>query len=82
MNRSFEAAVPAGEDPARYAHLLRQIRDAALSGARSPAAPRPLIDESWRRAIGIGMDPDHGRDIAENVGPAEVEFRRHNGKLA
>ncbi|MEP6559821.1 MAG: GAF domain-containing protein, partial [Nakamurella sp.] len=72
----------AGEDPARYAHLLRQIRDAALSGARSPAAPRPLVDDSWRRAIGIGMDPDHGRELAQNVGPAEVEFRRHTGKLA
>ena len=82
LNRSFEAAVPAGEDPARYAHLLRQIRDAALSGARSPAAPRPLVDDSWQRAIGIGMDPDHGRDLPENIGPAEVEFRRHTGKLA
>src|SRR3954463_2770788 len=74
--RTFEAAVPAGEDPARYAHLLRQIRDAALTGARSPAAPRPLVDDSWQRAIGIGMDPDHGRDLPENIGPAEVEARR------
>ncbi|MET0863220.1 MAG: GAF domain-containing protein [Nakamurella sp.] len=82
LNRSFEAAVPAGEDPARYAHLLRQIRDAALSGARSPAAPRPLVDDSWQRAIGIGMDPDHGRELPDNIGPAEVEFRRHTGKLA
>ena len=82
LNRSFEAAVPAGEDPARYAYLLRQIRDAALSGARSPAAPRPLVDDSWQRAIGIGMDPDHGRELPENIGPAEVEFRRHTGKLA
>jgi len=82
LNRSFEAAVPAGEDPARYAHLLRQIRDAALSGGRSPAAPRPLVDDSWRRAIGIGMNPDHGRELPENIGPAEVESRRHTGKLA
>lgn len=82
LNRSFEAAVPAGEDPAQYAHLLRQIRDAALSGARRPASARPLVDDSWRRAIGIGMDPDHGRDLPANIGPAEIEFRRHTGKLA
>src|ERR1700712_4675145 len=82
LNRSFEAAVPAGEDPARYAHLLRQIREAALSGARSPVVARPLVDDSWQRAIGIGMDPDHGRELPENIGPAEVEFRRHTGKLA
>ncbi len=82
LNSRFEAAVPAGEDPARYAYLLRQIRDAALSGARSPAAPRPLVDDSWQRAIGIGMDPDHGHDLPERVGSAEVEFRRHTGKLA
>ena len=28
------------------------------------------------------MDPDHGRALPEAVGPDEVEFRRHNGKLA
>ena len=28
------------------------------------------------------MDPDHGSELVENIGPAEVEFRRHSGKLA
>ncbi|HEY5844291.1 MAG TPA: GAF domain-containing protein, partial [Mycobacterium sp.] len=81
-NRSFEAAVPAGEDPARYAYLLRQIRDAALSGDRAPAAPRTLVDDSWRRTIGFGMDPDHGRTLSNTLGPDEVEFRRNNSKLS
>ena len=78
----FEAAVPAGEDPVRYAHVLREIRDAALSGRRSPAAPRSLVTDSWRRTLGFGMDPDRGRDLPEAAGPAEVEHRRHTGKLA
>ena len=82
LNRSFEAAVPAGEDPAVYAHLLRQTRDAALSGTRSRTTARPLVDDSWQRAIGIGMDPDRGRELPDRLGPDEVEFRRHNGKLA
>ena len=62
QGRSFEAAVPAGEDPVRYARLLRQIREAALSGDRAPAAARPLVDDSWRRTLGFGMDPDRGRE--------------------
>src|SRR5664279_5291287 len=78
----FEAAVPAGEDPVRYARVLREIRDAALSGRRSPAAPRSLVTDSWRRTLGFGMDPDRGRDLPEAAGPAEVEYRRHTGKLA
>jgi hypothetical protein len=80
--RLFEAAVPAGEDPGRYAHLLRQIRDAALSGARPPATARPLIDDSWRRTIGHGMDPDRGRALPDPLGPEEVEHRRQSGRLA
>jgi hypothetical protein len=80
--RSFEAAVPAGEDPVRYAQLLRQIRDAALSGDRAPAAPRSLVDDSWRRTLGFGMNPDHGRDLPAAVGPDEIEVRRQSSKLA
>ncbi len=78
----FEAAVPAGEDPGRYAHLLRRIRDAALAGERPPAAPRSLVGESWRRTLGFGVDPDRGKEQPEAVGPDEVEHRRHRGKLA
>jgi hypothetical protein len=81
-SRPFEAAVPAGEDPGRYAHVLRQIRDAALAGARPPATARPLIDDSWRRTIGHGMDPDRGRALPDPLGPEEVERRRHSGRLA
>jgi hypothetical protein len=77
----FEAAVPAGEDPGRYAHLLRRIRDAALSGNRPPAAPRTLVSDSWRRTAGFGVDPDHGGEAAA-IGPDEIEHRRHRGKLA
>jgi hypothetical protein len=80
--RLFEAAVPAGEDPGRYAHVLRQIRDAALAGARPPASARPLVDDSWRRTLGYGMDPDHGRSLPDPIGPEEVEHRRRSGRLA
>ena len=77
---SFEAAVPAGEDPVRYAQLLRRVREAILSGERPPATPRLLIADSWRRAIRLGVDPDRDKDPV----PAqleEVEQRRRDTKL-
>jgi GAF domain len=77
----FEAAVPAGEDPVRYAQLLRRVRDATLAGARPPATPRPVIGDSWRRTIRFGVDPDQGKDLARPARLDEVEHRRHAGKL-
>lgn len=77
----FEAAVPAGEDPVRYAQLLRRVRDATLSGDRPPATPRPVIGDSWRRTIRFGIDPDQGRELAGQARPDEVEHRRHAGRL-
>ena len=77
----FEAAVPAGEDPARYATLLSQVRDATLAGEPGPAAPRPVIDDSWRRTIRYGVDPDHGRDPDAPASTDEVEHRRRDSPL-
>jgi hypothetical protein len=77
----FEAAVPAGEDPVRYAALLSRVRDAALAGEPRPAAPRPVIDDSWRRTIDFGVDPDHGRDLDQPVDRDEVEHRRRDSPL-
>ncbi|HET9080998.1 MAG TPA: GAF domain-containing protein [Trebonia sp.] len=77
----FEAAVPAGEDPARYARLLRQVREATLAGARPPAAPRPVIGDSWQRTLSFGIDPEQGKDVPGHVRIDEVEHRRHGSKL-
>ncbi|MGH3461954.1 MAG: hypothetical protein ACRDP9_10805 [Kribbellaceae bacterium] len=43
MTAALEYAVPAGVDPRDHARVLARIRDAALSGARAPARPRPVI---------------------------------------
>lgn len=77
----FEAAVPAGEDPVRYAQLLRRVRDATLAGDRPPATPRPVISDSWRRTLRFGVDPDQGRDLACPARLDEVEHRRQGSKL-
>lgn len=77
----LEAAVPAGEDPVRYARLLRRVRDATLAGDQPPAAPRPLIRDSWRRTMRFGVDPDQGRDLACPARIEEIEHRRHGSSL-
>jgi hypothetical protein len=58
----LETAVPAGADPRRYAKLLARVHAATLAGAPRPRDPRPVIDESWRRLLGRGIDPDRGGD--------------------
>ncbi|MGH3519307.1 MAG: GAF domain-containing protein [Haloechinothrix sp.] len=58
---SLEAALPVGADPRRYARVLAQVHDAALSGERLPSKPRPVIGASWDRMRRIGIDPDQGR---------------------
>ena len=78
----FEAAVPAGEDPVRYAQLLRRVRDATLAGDRPPATPRPVISDSWRRTVRFGVDPDHGKNLDSKARLDEVEHRRHGSELS
>jgi hypothetical protein len=45
-------------DPATHARLLHGIYDAVLGADRAPAAPRPLVSESWRRSLAAHVDPD------------------------
>ncbi|PXY31353.1 helix-turn-helix domain-containing protein [Prauserella muralis] len=77
----LEAAVPVGADPRRYARVLAQAHEAALSGARPPTAPRPVIGASWQRMRLLGLDPDHGRDDPP-LPEAELEARRRGSGLA
>ncbi|MFI2380029.1 GAF domain-containing protein [Streptomyces sp. NPDC018964] len=50
----------AAVDTARAARVLDEVRSAALSGQRTPVAPRPVIGQSWERMLRSGVDPDHG----------------------
>jgi hypothetical protein len=54
-----EPAVAVGDDPRRYAMLLSAVYDATMAGSRAPARPRALIEESWNRLFGKGIDPEH-----------------------
>ncbi|WP_405745771.1 hypothetical protein OG422_24845 [Streptomyces sp. NBC_01525] len=55
------------------ARRLAALREATLSGDGTPE-PRAVIDASWRRVRGCGVDPDHDRrERPLNV--AELEHR-------
>ncbi|MFJ7899785.1 GAF domain-containing protein [Streptomyces sp. NPDC096198] len=67
-------------DVAQAARVLSEIRDAALSGQRAPAPPRPVIGASWERVRRGGVDPDH--DVrADPLGQEEIERRRRDSPL-
>ncbi|MEV5311341.1 MULTISPECIES: GAF domain-containing protein [unclassified Streptomyces] len=64
----------AATDAARAARMLSEVRDATLSGQRTPIAPRPVIEESWGRMLRSGVDPDH--DFRSGLLTAEEVRRR------
>ncbi|MFD2422377.1 GAF domain-containing protein [Amycolatopsis pigmentata] len=70
----------AGEDPRHYARLVAMMREATLSGARPPCVPRPVIAESWRRMVRLGLDPDHNEHDPVLTSD-EVEARRRESGL-
>ncbi|MFW5417862.1 GAF domain-containing protein [Nocardiopsis sp. CNT-189] len=61
----LDTALPAGTDPARHARLLKRVHEAAVSGGSPPVRPRPVIEDSWGRMRGHGVDPERGRPSAE-----------------
>ncbi|MEU5257378.1 GAF domain-containing protein [Amycolatopsis sp. NPDC021455] len=79
--RDLEAALPAGADPRRYARVLAQVHEAALSGKALPSRPRAVIGASWQRMRRLGMDPD-SRAAAPVLTFGELETRRRTSGLA
>jgi GAF domain len=47
-------------DPVQRARVLADVRDAVLSGAPTPVAPRSVVSESWRRSLAAHIDPELG----------------------
>lgn len=77
----LESAVPVGTDPRAHARTLSRLHDAAVAGARTPGrrvpgAPRPVIEDSWRRVQTSGLDPDGHGSAPEPLGREDLEARR------
>jgi hypothetical protein len=58
MRDSF-IAVDAATDLRAHARRLRRSWESALGGGDAKAGVRPVIEQSWRRMVGAGLDPDH-----------------------
>ncbi|MCB5168771.1 GAF domain-containing protein [Streptomyces bambusae] len=67
-------------DTRQAARLLKGVREAALSGRRPPAAPRPEIAASWRRMLAGGVHPDVDAR-SRTLSVAETEQRRRESPL-
>ncbi|MGC5563446.1 GAF domain-containing protein [Streptomyces sp. FR-108] len=70
----------AARDAARAARVLDEVRSATLSGQPAPFGPRPVIEESWRRMLRGGVDPDHDFR-AGLLDRDEIERRRRESPL-
>ena len=57
---SLDTALPSGADAREHADLLRRAHEASLEGRPPPAPLRPVIEDSWRRMRGLGIEPDGG----------------------
>ncbi|MGY1694252.1 MULTISPECIES: transcriptional regulator [unclassified Geodermatophilus] len=75
------SAVAPGTDLSTHARVLSRVHDAVLAGGRPPVRPRGVVERSWSRVLGLGMDPDRPR--RRDPLPADaVEARRHGSGLA
>ncbi|MFG2207412.1 GAF domain-containing protein [Streptomyces sp. NPDC048638] len=78
------SAVRSAQDVRETARRLASVREAALSGELPPDAPagvpRPVIGESWLRAITSGVDPERDRP-QHPLSVAELEHRRQASQL-
>lgn len=73
-------SVQSVQEPRRSARLLGGMRDAALGGGSGGTVPRPVIQDSWRRALDLGVDPDNGSH-AGMLTADEIEVRRRHTPL-
>ncbi len=76
-----EPALAAGEDPRRYAQILTAVYDATMTGGKSPARPREVIGESWRRLQTLGIDPEVGNPAERQMDVSDLEFTRRESGL-
>jgi hypothetical protein len=76
-----ESALRPGDDPRAKARVLRQVRDVVLTGGIPENLPRAVIQDSWRRVRGSGVNPSGGVEI-EPLDGAQLRLRRERSGLS
>ena len=77
---AFSAIAP-GTDLSQHARVLLRVHDAVLAGSRPPVAPRRVVQRSWSRVLGLGLDAAH-TNVRDVLRPDEVERRRRESPLS
>jgi hypothetical protein len=54
-------ALPAGTDPAVLTRYLNQVHDDFVQTGQVDRALRPVVVDSWRRSLVLGLDPEYSR---------------------
>ncbi|WP_336027082.1 GAF domain-containing protein [Geodermatophilus sp. FMUSA9-8] len=73
------SAVAPGTDLSTHARVLSRVHDAVLAGGRPPVRPRRVVERSWSRVLGLGMDPDRPRPRDPLPADAVQARRRTSG---
>ncbi|WP_263552316.1 GAF domain-containing protein [Geodermatophilus sp. YIM 151500] len=76
----FSAIAP-GTDLSQHARVLLRVHDAVLGGARPPVPPRRVVQRSWSRVLGLGLDASR-RGPRDPLPFVEVEQRRQRSALS
>ncbi|WP_448639139.1 GAF domain-containing protein [Geodermatophilus sp. URMC 63] len=75
------SAVSPGTDLSRHARVLTRVHDAVIGGGRPPVAPRRVVQRSWSRVLGMGLDPARP-NARDPLSPDAVEARRRRSALS
>ena len=76
----FSAVAP-GTDLSQHARVLVRVHDAVLAGSAPPVRPRSVVERSWSRVLGWGLDASRPR-LRDPLPFAEVEARRRRSPLS
>jgi hypothetical protein len=76
----FSAIAP-GTDLSQHARMLVRVHDAVLAGSAPPVRPRSVVERSWSRVLGLGLDASRPR-LRDPLPAAEVGARRRRSPLS
>ncbi len=75
------SAISSGTDLSQHARDLLRVHHAVIGGGRAPHRPRALVERSWSRALGFGLDPDTN-NRRDPMRFEDVERRRRESPLS
>jgi hypothetical protein len=80
QDAGFSAITP-GTDLSQHARVLVRVHDAVLAGSVPPVLPRRVVQRSWARVLGLGLDASRPA-VRDPLPAAEVEARRRRSPLS